>query len=250
MPIKRSPQLTAWSYSRLQTFKTCPLKLKLGAIDRIREPEGPALVKGKAVETEALDYIFGKGRLPESCARFPEEMAQLRKIHSRVRAKLKVAFDSKWRVLCIFEGREGAEIPRAYFDAGVWLRMEFDLVWEEKLKPGHGYRLRIVDLKTGKIYEDKLDQLMLYLVTAFLLPEDVITHAPLHGLGEMYYLDQGETREKSLVLTDMAAEKARWEEDAGRLLRETAWEPTPSGACRFCYYRKANKKNGGGQCPY
>lgn len=240
MPIKRLPQLDAWSYSRLSKFRVCPMACRLANIDRIKEPEGEALIRGQRIEAEALGYLADKKlALPESCARFPDEFAELRKIGRRVMRKLKLAFDRNWKLL------------PDYYAPGVWFRMEFDLVWEELL-PGSKkhWRVHVVDLKTGKIYEDKLDQVELYNLVALLLPEELITHNPQIAFSEMWYLDQGDTRNRTLTALDVPKQLKRWEAEAAALLNETAWQPKPGNQCRRCFYRKENKANGGGQCPY
>lgn len=240
MPIKKLPQLTAWSYSRLAKFRVCPMACRLANIDRIREPEGEALVRGQRVEADALAYLENKKlALPASCARFPEEFAELRKIGRRVMRKLKLAFDKDWKLL------------DDYFHPATWFRMEFDLVWEELL-PGSKkhWRVHVVDLKTGRIYEDKLDQVELYNFVALILPDDIITHGPQTAFSEMWYLDQGDTRNRTLLITNLEKERKRWEAEAAKLLNETAWQPKPGEQCRRCFYRQSNKAAGGGQCPY
>jgi RecB family exonuclease len=233
--------LTAWSYSRLTTWEECPLKCKLKNIDKIQEPDGPAKGRGIAIEGEVMDYIFGRAKtLPESCARFPEELAALRKISNRLVIKKKLAFTREWK-LC------------DYFGSDAWLRIEMDLFWEE-LIPGQKkhWRVRVVDIKTGKIYEDKVDQVELYNLCALLLdePDDFVTHSPQTAFSELYYLDQGETRDRAMVASDVAKAKSYWENRAVRMLADTAFQPTPSYRCKWCFFRKANKAEGGGQCPY
>ncbi len=245
MPIKAEPRITAWSYSRLQVYKQCPFKCRMAHLpwngQRVKEPEGPAVVRGKVIETEVLDYLFGAkdAKLPESGARFPTELAILKKMRSRVRSKVKLGFNRAWKVV-------------DYFAPDVWTRMEFDLIFEDLL-PGQKkhYRAHIIDLKTGKIYPDKFDQFELYNLVALILPEDIITHKPELSFAEGWYLDQGEIAgETTLMKSDIAKQIKRWEKEADKLLSETAWQPRPNNMCRFCFYRKDNKASGGGQCPY
>jgi hypothetical protein len=254
MPIEAEKRLTAWSYSRIQKHKECPLACRLANIDKIREPASDdpnnALVRGQRIESEAFGYVLGKGSLPESCKLFPTELAQLRKNKKAVRLKMKIAFDKTWRVLCLFDG--GGKIPQAYFGQDVWLRMEFDAIFEELL-PGQKkhWRVHVVDLKTGKIRAEKFDQFELYNLIAMLIAQEVLNHDPQVSLAEGWYLDQGKIDGvRTLLKPDVEKEKKRWEQQANSLLSETSWQPKPGNHCRWCFYRKQNKDAGGGQCPY
>lgn len=249
MPIEAEKRLTAWSYSRIQKRKQCPLACWLANGERIREPEGQALVHGHDVEAEALGYVTGKGALPESCKLFPEEFAQLRKIKRTLRLKMKIAFNKSWGVICIFDG--SMRPPQSYFGKDVWLRMEFDVFFEELL-PGQKkhWRAHVVDLKTGKIYPDKFDQFELYALIALII-EDVLNHDPQVAFAEGWYLDQGKIAGTCTLLRgQVEKEKKRWEAEANILLSERAWQPKPGNYCRWCFYRKGNAENGGGQCPF
>lgn len=254
MPTEAEKFLTAWSYSRIQQRKKCPLACRLANIDRIREPESDdpnnALVRGQSIEAEALEYVTGKGKLPESCKLFPAEFLALRKNKKSVRMKMKLAFDKSWKVLCLFEG--GGRIPQAYFGRDVWLRMEFDVIFEELL-PGQKkhWRVHVIDLKTGKIYPEKFDQFELYNLVALIIAREVLNHDPQTALAEGYYLDQGKIDGvTTMTMADVEKEKKRWEHEAHLLLSERAWQPKPGNHCRWCFYRKSNKENGGGQCAY
>jgi hypothetical protein len=234
--------LTAWSYSRLLSWEGCPFACKCQNIDKIAQPEREVLKVGKATEAAALDYIFGRvDKLPTSCERFPEELAALRKISKRLVVKKKIAFNREWKVC-------------DYFDKAAWLRIEMDIFWEE-LIPGQKkhWRVRVVDIKTGRVYEDKVDQVELYNLCALVLAADdsgIVTHSPQTAFSELYYLDEGEIRDRSMVVTDLVAAKAYWEKRAAPMLADTSFKPTPSYRCKWCFYRKDNRKEGGGQCPF
>ena len=76
IPIK---QVTSWSFSRYSTYKQCPLKLKLSAIDRIREPGNEAMARGDAIHKLAEKYIKGEGRSlwPEHRVFWPKKFQHL-----------------------------------------------------------------------------------------------------------------------------------------------------------------------------
>lgn len=240
MPIKLLPQLTAWSFSRLMTWESCPLKCKLANIDRIREPARDVLVRGQNIETELLAYITKQSKTcPESGARFKTELTDLRKIARKIVTKKRFAFDSNWQLL------------DDYFAPNVWLRCEFDLFWEEEAGEKRKYwRVHSVDLKSGRVYEDKVCQVELYNLVALILPEGVLANTPSAAFSELWYLDQGETRDAALLSTEVEKAKDTWMDRVRPMMADTSFEPKPSHLCRWCFYRKGNKKEGGGQCPF
>jgi hypothetical protein len=104
----------------------------------------------------------------------------------------------------------------------------------------------VVDLKTGRIYEDKLDQLDLYNLAALCLDESIITHQPKVSYAEMWYLDQGETRERSLLIGEVEKAKAYWAKRVKPLFADKSFLPRPGQHCKWCHLSKSK----GGPCPY
>lgn len=76
IPIKK---ITAWSFSRYSTYKTCPYKLKLTAIDKLKEPKNQAMERGAQIHELAEQYIKGKiARLPPELKLFEAEFKRLK----------------------------------------------------------------------------------------------------------------------------------------------------------------------------
>lgn len=254
MPVKKSTQLRlapptakvemlkAWSFSRLMTWDQCPFKLFLSAIKKIREPEREVLIEGQDAETEILKYITkakGANKCPERGEAFKEALGQLRTIARRIVIKKKFTFTSGWTLT-------------DWFAQDAWLRVELDLFYEEQIGTGRKayWRVHIIDLKTGKIYEDKVCQVELYNLVVLLLPEGILTHSPKAAYSELWYLDQGETRDAQMFATDIEAAKDKWADRIRPMMSAKTFEPRPTHMCRWCFYRKDNKANGGGQCRF
>jgi hypothetical protein len=90
----------------------------------------------------------------------------MRKNRKAVLSQRDMAFDNDWK-------------PVDWFAKNAWVRIKMDLLLEEpSVQGGKHWRVHVVDLKTGRIYEDKLDQLDLYNLAALCLDESIITHAP------------------------------------------------------------------------
>jgi len=216
-------------------YEQCPFKAARKHLDKMTEPDRGALARGREVEEAVYAYIFRRAKsLPAAGARFPEELAALRKIHRSVLSNREMAFTRDWK-------------PCDWFASDAWVRIKMDLLWEEALPGSKRYtRAHVVDLKTGKIYEDKLDQLDLYNLAALLLGDDLLPSAPDTAFAEMYYLDQGETRDRSLVRSGVAKAQRHWEQRVRAMFADASFLPKPGMYCRFCHLRK----DAGGPCPY
>ena len=240
MPIRVVKQFTAWSFSRLIEWEECPFKAHQKHILKNTEPDKPVFQRGRDIEEAAYKYIFSKTPLPlpKSCTAFPDEFKLMRKQRKVVISNHDMAFDKDWR-------------PVEWFSKSAWVRVKMDLLLEEPLGLSRGgkykhWRVHVVDLKTGRIYEDKLDQLDLYNLAALCLGDEIITHGPQVSFAEMWYLDQGETRERSLFLTDVAKAKAYWAKRVKPLFADKSFLPRPGQHCKWCHLAKSN----GGPCPY
>jgi len=236
MPIKMVKRFTAFSFSRLTDYEQCPLRARLKHLDKVPEPDKPVFQRGRDIEEAAYKYIFDKKGipLPEACAAFPEEFAFLRKIRKSVLSQRDMAFDKDWR-------------PVDWFAKDAWIRVRMDLMYEE-LVPGSKkhHRVHVIDLKTGKIYEDKLSQLDIYNLAALCLDDSIVTHGSKVSVAEMYYLDQGETRERALMASEVEKAKAYWVKRVTPMFNDTSFLPRPSMMCKWCQYAKSK----GGVCPY
>jgi RecB family exonuclease len=226
MPIKKLPQLTAWSWSRLQCWEQCPAKCKYKNIDKLPEPQSPALAHGSAVHAAAEKYISDrtiKG-LPEALARFKADFAKLRRLKpTQVCTERKLAYRRDWT-------------PCDWFDPDCWLRVVLDLQYD---LPKLHERVTI-DYKTGKVHVEAQAQLRLYNVCAFAQDPPIETaHA------EYWYLDEGEMVPSSLAASEVAAERRVWEARVAPMLADRLFLPTPTYACKWCAYR-----SGKGPCHF
>lgn len=239
IPIK---QITSWSFSRYSTYKQCPLKLKLSAIDRIREPGNEAMQRGDAIHKLVEKYIKGAGRtMPPELKLFADEMKKLRiqyrkKINGMV-VEDNWAFTKDW--------------DETQYDDWIhcWLRIKLDCAHHEDDET-----LIVTDWKTGKfrieMNEEYVEQLELYALAALLLHEHIQQVKP-----RLAYLDLGITYPeagKELVFTraDIPRLKKLWEKRAKPMLNDKTFAPRPNDKCRWCFYRASNKAAGGGQCKY
>lgn len=245
MATKKTPakQITAWSFSRYSTYKQCPLKAKLNFIDKIQEPPNEAMERGSRIHALAEDYIKGKIRaLPAELKLFKEDFkffkTQYKKSISGMVVEDTWSFTKDWN-------------ETQWNDwVNCWVRIKLDCAHHED-----DSTLIITDFKTGKYRpmqnEEYVEQLELYALAALLLHEHIEIAKP-----RLQYLDTGEIypspEDDALVFTraDIPKLKKLWDKRTKPMLSDTTFAPKPNDKCRWCFYRKGNAANGGGQCKF
>lgn len=241
IPIKT---ITAWSFSRYSTYKSCPLKAKLAFIDKINEPPNDAMARGTQIHALAEDYIKGKIRaLPPELKLFKEDFkfyrAQYKKSISGMVVEDTWSFTKDWN-------------ETQWNDwVGCAVRIKLDCAHHED-----DSTLIITDFKTGKYRqqsnEDYVEQLELYALAALLLHPHIEVAKP-----RLQYLDEGITYppegDDSLVFTraDIPRLKKLWEKRTKPMLSDTTFAPRANNFCRWCWYGQSKKAAGGpGLCKY
>lgn len=217
--MKNVKKITAWSYSRLRDWETCPLKAKFKHVDKLKEPDSPAMQRGSDIHKLAEEYVKGMlPKLPKELANFKKEFMELRKSRG-VLAEEQLAFDANFKLM---------DLETGWFDRNAWCRVKMDLrCVTEKL-------MRLIDHKTGKKKDEHRDQLEFYALVGFIIePKIDVVEA------ELWYLDvAGEekiTKEKFLR-KDFEKIKQRWLKRVKPMLVDTEFHPKPNPMCRFCHF--------------
>ena len=178
MATKKARQ-TAWSFSRLNNYETCPKKFWHTSVKKdIREPEGEAMRYGKLVH-KALEKRVGKGiALPLNLQHLEKYAKQLADSTGEKLTEQQLAIDNMFA-------------PSDWFSKNTWCRAILDLAI---IKGTHAV---VIDYKTGKIKDDftqlKLAGIMLML------------HKPEIQTVELCYLwtkDKKLTRDESHLTRD------------------------------------------------
>lgn len=241
---KQTPKkLTSWSFSRYADYKQCPLKTKFKHIDKIAEPPNKAMARGAEIHKLAEDYVKGKiARLPVDLKLFKDEFARLKKLYKKDPDKIVVedtwAFTDDW-------------IETAWNNwTGCWVRIKLDLAHQQS----ESNVLYVRDWKTGKFdpanQEDYLEQLELYALGAFLMYDNIQEVRPSLG-----YLDHGNTHplpDSPIIFkrSDLEKLKKIWNKRVKAMMSDVIFAPRPNDKCKWCFYRKSNAANGGGQCKF
>lgn len=223
---RRGDRITAWSFSRWNTYRTCPAQAFYKYIQKLPEPESPALVNGSRVHDLGEAYVKAgdtSAPVPVEYEGFTDELHAAMELNPR--AELELAFTNKWT-------------PTTWFHSNVWLRAKIDLVYEG-ISPKH---INLVDYKTGKVRVDE-QQLELYAI-AMLCAFKEVDH--LHT--ELWFLSHDKVAEVDHDRSELRELKAKWRDRAHEMTSDKVFRATPSFACRWCPFNANTEAQG--PCEY
>lgn len=212
----------AWSYSRLHTYQQCPLRAKLSFIDKVKEPESPALLNGQMVHKLAEAYCLPKSHphyraaLPDELKNFKKEFTALRKANPQVEQQW--AFTREWK-------------ETGWFDYNCWVRVVVDSCY---LRPDQ--TLVLIDYKTGRINEEHKEQLGLYALCGMLKFKVLKVEV------QLWYINHSESFSDIFTEKDIPRLKKTWEKAGSKMMNDTLFAPRPGDYCRWCHYSQAKMK--------
>ncbi len=215
-----SEKITAWSFSRYNTYSQCPGKAKLLYIEKLKEPSSPALENGTIKHAELENYLRGRQPLPEwvhkNLLEFCVNLAA-----AKPAVELEVAFNREWK-------------PVDWFSKDAWARIKIDVLDKA------GSHVNIIDWKTGKVRDGEYDeQLELYALTALLMFPTVETVS-----SALAFVDQGVILNgEQFTRADLNMLLKRWEDRVNIMLTDTEFKYTPNKYCKWCHFRRANGTN-------
>lgn len=254
-----------WSYSKLSLYKKCPAAFKFRYIDKVKTPPNKAMSRGNEIHTKIEDYVQWK------CTPDPQTGMPLKKTLTGMDISRETdifLFELRQAYLTGLRGTPvGQELkhPVAYSDLieveskirvdenwnliedGVkdhWAVFIFDIIRfcdrEVKMPGGtvifeadtsHPAVAEIIDIKTGKIYDEHRDQAAAYALVYYRLTG---YNPPVLFL----YVDQNELREFIFSPEDLEAEEKKIRQMIYDIDNDEQFEPCESYKCRFCEYRK------------
>lgn len=236
MAYRRPSTFTAWSFTRYNDWRTCPLFAKLKHLDKLPTPKSPAMERGAMIAKASEDYLLKRtSRLIPELQSFKAEYQFYRKQKNLV-VEENWGFDANWN-------------PVAWDD---WnnckLRVKIDVGYLD-LKDNE---LHIRDGKSGKFREEKNEeymlQLELYTAAGIAMYPDVKYVIP-----RLNYTDLGITYPDGTKVPDVVytADEARalqktWDRRVKPLFAEKRFAPRPGNGCRWCPFSKAK----GGPCKF
>lgn len=219
----------AWSYSKLRDFETCRAQFKRRHIEKLPEPESPALVHGSAVHNAIENWFNGWQDAKEKKATENEIMGPMTKDFALLKKRGPVteqmwAHDKKWEAL-----------DDGYKSPGTWIRAKTDAHLID------GKKAYVFDWKTGRPAEVGLDQLKFYGTLTMLRYPDVDD-----VMLELWYVDHKKIVAGQMARKALAAARKEFQRRATKIYNEATWPEEPGMGCRWCPFRKAV----GGPCSF
>lgn len=201
----------SWSYSQLSGYEKCPHAHMYRKIVKLPEPPSYHLIKGNAVHLLAEQYLLGEIKeLPPVLGKFRREFAKLLELG----AKPEEAFTLN---------RNWEQIHDGWAHTETWLRLKLDARIDNY----------IVDFKTGKIYNEHVNQGRLYANVYMILNPEVD-----EVYVEFWYLGLGEVVSHTFNRTELAKDIAEWERRVAILHNDINFTPTPHEWCKYCYVKQ------------
>jgi hypothetical protein len=213
-------------WSKLDTYRECPAKFKYQYIDKLPQPESPALTRGGKVHNALEQYLNGWSKT------WPADIQPMWKDYAdKMLASYDVRTEAAWGV-----DRKWVLQPN-WLTPATWIRAKGDFFHRAGKTT-----LKMGDWKTGQYRVPSDDQIELYAIFGLsVYPDvkDVIT--------SFIFVDQ---KEKPLELRYTAKQlvnlRGKFEQEFLKMEKERKWAPTPSAKCKWCPYSKQK----GGPCKY
>lgn len=207
-----------WSLSQFNLYKKCPTAYKFRVIDRVPDPAGPAVARGTDIHAQ-LETFLKTGDWSGNIREFTRRKAQAMR-DMAYSSEIKIALAQDW-------SNVDWRAPSA------WVRGVIDTLHctPEEINMG--------EWKTGKVYDDHVNQRRLYLVLA-LSAFPGVQRAKI----ETIYADQDHAQFGELTREELPAQQEYWKEAVKPMLQDTFFSPRPGGHCRWCAFSKEK----GGPC--
>jgi len=212
----------ALSYSRLNTYKSCPNKFKLQYIDKAfpDDSDNPNFVRGNRVHKQLENYVMWlnsnktieKPKLGREALNVLPIVDLIYESYSTVLPEQQLAITKEWK-------------KTGWFAHNVYFRAILDLI---AFKGTHAL---IVDYKTGKVrdYDGFGGQLHLNAAMLFGVDSNImdITVAYL-------FADHKQTIKVHFTRDQFESFKAHFDDYYIRVNKETMWEPKINQYCKWC----------------
>lgn len=208
-------RITSWSFSRWSDYEKCPQLAKFKHVDRIKEPENPAMQNGTKVHAEMAVYLMVGGETPQSGERFAPLLQELR--------TLEPIHDQEW-------GFTRGWSVTGWFSRDTWFRSKLDvcIVYDDNTAD-------VVDFKTGKASDTHASQAELYAISVFLRYPNVTS-----VVVRFWYLDSGGESVYQFERREMDELIIAWEQRVRPMLHDEIFAPRPGNHCKYCFFAKSN----------
>jgi putative RecB family exonuclease len=213
----------SWSYSRFDAWRTCPAKYRYKFVDKLPEPQSPAMARGSRVHSQLEAYLGGKGDLPAEV-----KGGYHAAVYDMIRDHEDKVVEDKWGFTSVWA-------KTGWMADDVWLRSIVDVA----MRHADG-SITVVDHKTGRRYASNDDQMEVF-ATATLsrFPDAQRVETRL------IYLEQDKIEEIALFKWDDADKlRDKWARAVQPMLGDRDFPARPNDKCRWCAF----SRDAGGPC--
>lgn len=211
----------SFSLTKITTHEKCALKYKFRYILNLPETKGPAAQRGVDLHKNIEDYIREEIPLPAELSHYQSWLLSMRGDTSF--PEHKIAVDEHWKVC-------GWEDPHAY------MRSVIDLKYVYTPQSVVNY-----DWKSGKIYDDHVDQKTLYAAVVSAEHPEALEIRSIH-----VYVDLGKNTEQVYHRDQIPTMQQRWDQRIESVAEDSEYIPSPGYHCVWCGY----SKKVGGPCRF
>ena len=226
MPVK------AWSYSAWALYDLCPLQYKLAKIDKIPQPQAPAMKRGNDIHVGVAAFISGKAEgLPQEAMQNPVIVKLIQEIKAvdpdYKQVEQQWGFTNQWK-------------PTGWFAKDTWFRsvldagvMYDDMAYEDcDWKSGRRH---------GKSNSDQMETQALSVMCKYPPVRHVTTR--------LAYIDEAGDNPFEFAefpATDKLKLAQKWAKKVEPMFAAEAFPPKPNDKCKWCAYSRSK----GGQCAF
>ncbi len=205
--------LTAWSYSRLNSYETCPKKYHAISVAKtVKEQESEHTTWGTDVHNAFAAYFKTGKPLPLAMKQYEKYLAMIKQAPGEFIVEQKLAINASYE-------------PTGWFDNDVYCRIISDLTII------NGDRMVLWDWKTGKPSSD-FSQLKISAAVMFqLMPETQLITMAYFWAKNKTITRQNVTRSKALDTWNELIPRIQRYHDA-HVNKE--FPPKPSYLCKYC----------------
>lgn len=220
--------LTSWSFSRWDLHHTCPLKFKLRTLDKLEEPAGAAMLKGRKVHNDIKWYLQG----PTA-----ELAAAAEAAAGKAWPLVQQIADPAWdKVVEQQWGYTRQWAPTSWFGPATWYRSIIDVavIYDDN-------SAEVLDWKTGKPRGTYVEEMELFAVSLMLRAKHVT-----HVTTRLAFTDVKHEVYDEFPRSNLDGLVAKWEQKIRPMFEDTSYLPRPGEQCTFCAFSRSK----GGQCRY
>lgn len=213
--------LTAWSYSRYETWARCPLQFKFKFLDKLKEAGSPAMERGTGIHLSGAKFCANQeDHIDDAFHKHPSILKLAEEIRAHPVEDKDV--EQQWGYRADFS-------PTGWFGGDTWFRSILDagVVYDDMT-------YEAVDWKTGKRYGSNDDQVETQALA-------VMTRNPMvvHVTTRLAYVDSGDHVFAEFPATHREKIAAKWQAKVAPMFADTIYAARPNDKCRFCTWRRS-----------